>query len=69
MAQTSTQGKEFYFSFMRNGLEDNGGLEIQVMISAKRACTGRVQDFLADNMYYGWSHDFSVEANSVFNLF
>ena len=23
-AQNSTQGKEFWFSFMRNGLEDNG---------------------------------------------
>ena len=65
MAQTSTQGKEFYFSFMRNGLEDNGGLEIQVMISAKRACTGTVQEFRADNMYQGWSHDFSVADNGV----
>ena len=64
MAQTSTQGKEFYFSFMRNGLETNGGLEIQVMISAKRACTGKVQEFQPNN-YYVWSQDFSVADNGV----
>ena len=64
MAQTSTQGKEFYFSFMRNGLEGNGGLEIQVMISAKRACTGKVQEFQPNN-YYVWSQDFSVADNGV----
>jgi len=64
MAQTSTQGKEFYFSFMRNGLDVNGMLEIQVMISAKRSCVGKVCEFRADNNE-GWSYNFSVEANGV----
>ena len=44
MAQnTSTQGKEFWLSFMHNGFRDHteGGWVInQVLISAKRDCSG-----------------------------
>ena len=61
-AQNSTQGKEFWFSFMRNGLEDNGLNELDVMISAKRACTGTIQDCSSPP---NWSIDFSVGANGV----
>ena len=36
-AQNSTQGKEFWLSFMRNGYQYNGTnwVETQVMVSAK----------------------------------
>ena len=40
---TSTQGKEFWLSFMHNGYKDHtlGGWVInQVLISAKRDCSG-----------------------------
>ena len=42
-AQNSTQGMEFWFSYMENGYKNNGGtgwVDNTVMISAKRACTG-----------------------------
>lgn len=64
MAQnTSTQGKEFWLSFMHNGYRDHtqGGWIInQVLISAKRDCNGTVTNPLT-----GWSHPFSVRANSI----
>ena len=43
-AQNSTQGMEFWFSYMENGYKYNGGdwVENTVMISAKRACTGTI---------------------------
>ena len=43
-AQNSTQGTEFWFSFMENGYKYNGGswVENNVMISAKRACSGTI---------------------------
>ena len=44
-AQNSTQGKEFWFSFMENGYKVNGWddwVETQVMVSAKRACSGTI---------------------------
>lgn len=61
-AQNSTQGKEFWFSFMCNGYEHNGEdwVETQVMISAKRACSGTVV-----NPRTSWSKSFEVEDESV----
>lgn len=43
-AQNSTQGMEFWFSYMENGYKYNGGdwIDNTVMISAKRACTGTI---------------------------
>ena len=64
MAQnTSTQGKEFWLSFMHNGFRDHpeGGWIInQVLISAKRDCSGTVTNPLT-----GWSQDFTVRANNI----
>ena len=60
---TSTQGKEFWLSFMHNGFRDHaqGGWVInQVLISAKRDCTGTVTNPLT-----GWSQEFSVRANNI----
>ncbi len=60
---TSTQGKEFWLSFMHNGFKDHasGGWVInQVLISAKRDCTGTVSNPLS-----GWSQSFSVSANGI----
>ena len=60
---TSTQGKEFWLSFMHNGFKDHnsGGWVInQVLISAKRDCTGTVSNPLT-----GWSQHFSVDANGM----
>ena len=64
MAQnTSTQGKEFWLSFMHNGFKDHdqGGWVInQVLISAKRECSGVVSNPLT-----GWSQEFLARANSI----
>ena len=63
MAQTSTQGKEFWLSFMKNGFRYNNGntwVDNNVMISAKRDCTGTITNPLT-----GWSESFTVEANRV----
>ena len=60
---TSTQGKEFWLSFMHNGFRDHesGGWVInQVLISAKRDCSGTVSNPLS-----GWSQSFSVNANNI----
>lgn len=60
---TSTQGKEFWLSFMHNGFKDHdlGGWVInQVLISAKRDCTGTVSNPLT-----GWSYDFHARPNSI----
>ena len=60
---TSTQGKEFWLSFMHNGFREHpeGGWVInQVLISAKRDCTGTVSNPLT-----GWSQEFTVSANSI----
>lgn len=57
-AQNSTQGTEFWFSFMENGYKVNGGnnwVETQVMISAKRACSGTIA-----NPRTSWQTTFSV---------
>ena len=60
---TSTQGKEFWLSFMQNGFRnhpDGYWITTQVLISAKRDCTGTVSNPLT-----GWSESFSVHANSI----
>ncbi len=61
--QNSTQGTEFWFSFMENGCKYNGGswVENNVMISAKRACTGTISkpDGSLDPI------PFSVAANGI----
>lgn len=60
---TSTQGKEFWLTFMQNGYKehpDGGWIETQVLISAKRSCTG-----LVSNPLTGWSQSFSVSANDI----
>ena len=43
-AQNSTQGMEFWFSYMENGYKynNNSWVDNTVMISAKRACTGTI---------------------------
>ena len=60
---TSTQGKDFWLTFMQNGYKEhpNGGwVENQVLISAKRSCTG-----IVSNPLTGWSQSFSVSANDI----
>ena len=62
---TSTQGKEFWVSFMGNGYRTNdtqGGAYIinQVLVSGKRNCTGTIS-----NPNTGWSQSFFVQANSI----
>ena len=60
---TTTQGKEFWLSFMHNGFKDHssgGWVTTQVLISAKRDCTGTVSNPLS-----GWSQSFSVSADSI----
>lgn len=60
---TSTQGKEFWLSFMHNGFKDHtaGGWVVnQVLISAKRDCTGTVSNPLT-----GWSQSLSLSANGI----
>ena len=47
-AQNSSQGKEFWISFMHNGYRQYGSgypdwVETTVMVSAKRACTGTIK--------------------------
>ena len=65
-SQNSTQGKEFWFSFMQNGYKHYGNnhpswVETTVMISAKRACTGTIKK--ANNAWAGYH--FSVGDNGV----
>ena len=60
---TSTQGKEFWLSFMHNGFRDHtlgNWVTTQVLISAKRDCNGSVENPLT-----GWSQDFTVRANNI----
>ena len=62
----STQGKEFWVSFMGNGYKTNVDLFEspwvinQVLISGKRDCTGTIE-----NPITGWSQTFNVRANSI----
>ena len=63
----STQGTEFWVSFMTNGHKyhssapNNGNwILTQLLISGKRDCTGSII-----NPQTGWSQDFSVQANNI----
>ena len=63
---TSTQGKEFWLSFMHNGFKDHitgGWVTTQVLISAKRTCSGTVTNPLT-----GWEQNFMIGANSVITV-
>ena len=62
---TSTQGKEFWVSFMGNGYRTNSTqgdpyIINQVLISGKRDCSGTIM-----NPNTGWSQPFFVRANSI----
>ena len=63
----STQGKEFWLSFMQNGYYENTtgniteGVIPQIIISAKQAC----QVSITNPNHPEWSLSFPVEANSI----
>lgn len=65
----STQGKEFWVSFLGNGYKyhpnvpSNGWLRVQLLVSAQRSCEG---DIINPNT--GWRQHFSVEANNIFSI-
>ena len=63
----STQGTEFWVSFMGNGFKDHPTygtwLRIQLLISAKDACSGTVI-----NPQTGWQQSFNISANSTYLL-
>lgn len=67
MAQgITTEGKEFWLTYMHNGYRDHpdgGWVETQVLVSAKRSCTGTIS-----NPNTGWRRNFSVAANSVITI-
>lgn len=61
--QTSTQGKEFWLSFMHNGFRNHsqgGWITTQVLISAKRDCAGTIANPLT-----GWEQTFIARSNSI----
>lgn len=63
LAQTpTTQGKDFWVSFMRNGYNSNSSSynHFTLIASAKRACTVTVQ-----NPITGWQDFFNVSGNQV----
>ena len=64
---TSTQGKEFWVSFITNGFKlhptSNGWLRVQLIVSAQRDCEG-----IIINPNTGWGQSFSVEANNIFSI-
>lgn len=64
----STQGKEFWLSYMHNGFKDHDEsighwVKTQVLISAKRDCTGTIS-----NPNGTWQQTFSVQANSITSI-
>lgn len=62
----TTEGKEFWLTYMHNGYRDHpdgGWVETQVLVSAKRSCTGTIS-----NPNTGWRRNFSVAANSVITI-
>lgn len=65
----STQGKEFWVSFIGNGykyhpdVSSDGWLRVQLLVSAQRDCEG---DIINPNT--GWTRHFSVEANNIFSI-
>ncbi len=58
----STQGKEFWVSFMNNHNETID-LDLKLIISAKRACNGTIR-----NINTGWNTVFTVTANGITNI-
>ena len=61
----STQGTEFWVSFMGNGFKTNGSGYVltQLMISSKHDCTGTIS-----NPQTGWSQNFNVRANNITSI-
>ena len=61
----STQGTEFWVSFMGNGFKTNGSGYVltQLMISSKHDCTGTIS-----NPQTGWSQNFTVRANNITSI-
>ena len=63
----TTQGKEFWLSFISNGFRNhpNSGpwLRVQLLVSARRSCEGTIC-----NPNTGWSQNFTVEANNIFSI-
>lgn len=62
----STQGKEFWLSFMHNGYydrDDKQGVTNQLIISSKYNCSGTIS-----NPSTNWSQSFNVQANSIYTL-
>lgn len=64
--EVTTEGTEFWVSFMGNGFEHNdyGGspyLITQLLISAKQDCSGTITNPNDPS----WSYDFSVSANNI----
>ena len=60
----STQGTEFWVSFMGNGYKvhlDETWLRIQLLISAKNACSCTIA-----NPRTGWQQSFDIEANGTY---
>ena len=64
---TSTQGTEFWVSFMSNGHKHHSGapnngnwILTQLLVSAKRDCSGTI-----NNPQTGWSTSFTVSANNI----
>lgn len=67
--EATTQGKEFWLSFIANGFKyhpdvpSTGWVRVQLIVSAKRDCQGTIT-----NPNTGWTRDFTVEANDVFSI-
>ena len=67
--EVTTQGKEFWLSFIGNGFKYHpdapaqGWVRVQMLVSAKRNCEGTIV-----NPNTGWTHNFSVEANNIFSI-
>ena len=65
----TTQGKEFWLSFIGNGFKyhpdvpSQGWVRVQLLVSAKRDCEGTIT-----NPNTGWTHNFNVEANNIFSI-
>lgn len=65
----TTQGKEFWLSFIGNGFKYHpdvpaqGWVRVQLLVSAKRNCEGNIV-----NPNTGWTQNFSVEANNIFSI-
>lgn len=65
----TTQGKEFWLSFIANGFKyhpdvsSSGWVRVQLIVSAKRDCEGTII-----NPNTGWTQNFTVEANDIFSI-